>query len=67
MKALHNFQVHVRPQDFVIPICHEGMNRSQVYSNVSASYRIVMMKVSVLVHMRVFVRLRSVCVRSLCL
>lgn len=30
VKELHNFHVHVRPEDFVIPICHEGMNRSQV-------------------------------------
>ncbi len=24
------FSVHIRPEDFIIPICHEGMNRSQV-------------------------------------
>ena len=24
------FCIHVRPGDFVIPMCHEGMNRSQV-------------------------------------
>ena len=24
------FEIHLRPEDFVIPICHEGMNRSQI-------------------------------------
>ncbi len=28
---MNNFEVHVRPDDFLIPACHEGMNRSQVY------------------------------------
>jgi hypothetical protein len=24
------FEIHLRPEDLVIPICHEGMNRSQI-------------------------------------
>ena len=24
------FQVHIRPEDFLLPVCHEGVNRSQV-------------------------------------
>lgn len=30
VKEHHNFQIHIRENDLVIPICHEGMNRSQV-------------------------------------
>lgn len=25
-----SFELHIRPDDYVIPVCHEGMNRSQV-------------------------------------
>jgi hypothetical protein len=25
-----NFEIHIKPNDFIIPVCHEGMNRSQV-------------------------------------
>jgi hypothetical protein len=30
VRTLKNFEIHIRPDDLVIPICHEGMNRSQV-------------------------------------
>jgi hypothetical protein len=30
VKADGRFKVHIRPEDFVLPACHEGMNRSQV-------------------------------------
>jgi hypothetical protein len=30
VKAYRHFCVHIRPEDFVIPICHEGMNRAQI-------------------------------------
>lgn len=34
-----NFKVHLRPDDFVIPMCHEGMNRSQVMHLVAKSLK----------------------------
>lgn len=30
VRELHHFEIHTRPGDFFVPICHEGMNRSQV-------------------------------------
>ena len=30
MEDVGDFKVHIRPDDLVIPICHEGMNRSQI-------------------------------------
>lgn len=30
VKSRRNFSVHIRPEDFVIPVCHEGMNRAQI-------------------------------------
>jgi len=30
MEEVGDFKVHIRPDDLVIPICHEGMNRSQI-------------------------------------
>ena len=29
-RSANTFTVHIRPEDFVIPVCHEGMNRSQI-------------------------------------
>lgn len=30
VKQFNHFKVHIRPEDLVIPMCHEGMNRSQL-------------------------------------
>ena len=30
VKKFSHFRVHIRPDDVVIPMCHEGMNRSQI-------------------------------------
>lgn len=30
MEEVEDFKVHIRPDDLIIPICHEGMNRSQI-------------------------------------
>lgn len=30
VQASGGFKVHIRPDDLIIPICHEGMNRSQI-------------------------------------
>jgi hypothetical protein len=30
IKEGHRFSVHVRPEDFTVAMCHEGMNRAQI-------------------------------------
>ena len=35
----NDFKLHIKPNDFVIPICHEGLNRSQVLKLVLAGVK----------------------------
>lgn len=39
VKEFNHFQVHIRPEDLVIPMCHEGMNRSQIMYLVQQSLK----------------------------